>query len=111
MLHHWANASSHEELQVIWEIRPAMHIETILETITALSQAGKLTPGASIPFLQLALTLNNFPHHFVLAGSPGWLQRLVFKLLAPVALLLGYSAQLNYKEATTGKKLPVQAQP
>jgi quercetin dioxygenase-like cupin family protein len=104
--HQWKNASSQEELHFICELRPAMHWEAILETVCALSQAGKLAREAAPPLLQLALTLNKYPHHLVLSGTPAWLQQALFKILAPLALLLGHSAELDYKSVVAAKSLP-----
>ena len=105
--HHWENASDRDELQVIWELSPAMHWETIVETFWALAQAGKLSRDASPPLLQLALTLNKYPNHIIWAGTPAWLQQAWFYLLSPLALLLGYNAVLSYKAVLAANSLPV----
>jgi mannose-6-phosphate isomerase-like protein (cupin superfamily) len=95
--HQWKNASGEEALRFICELRPAMQWEHIFETAWALAQAGKLNKDGSPPFLQMAVTLNKYPHHFLAAGIPAWLQKAVFKIVAPVALLLGYRAEVDYK--------------
>jgi hypothetical protein len=103
--HKWENESGRQELHFIWELAPAMQTASILETMGALAQAQKLNKSASAPFLQLALTLNKYPHHLLLAGIPAWLQRVLFKLLAPLALVLGYRPELDYKNVVAGKSL------
>jgi quercetin dioxygenase-like cupin family protein len=108
--HCWSNESKIEELHLIWELTPALQTETILETLAALSQAGKLSRNSPISFFQLALILNKFPNHILLAGSPGWLQRLGFMLAAPLAMIAGYTAELNYKEVVKNKNIPLLAQ-
>jgi hypothetical protein len=85
-----------------------MQAASILETMGALAQAQKRRKSAAAPWLQLALTLNKYPHHYLVAGIPAWLQRVLFKILAPLALVLGYTPELDYK-AVVGESLNLNA--
>ncbi|MDB5251664.1 MAG: cupin protein [Flaviaesturariibacter sp.] len=79
-----------EKAVVIWQVRPALQTEYMLETAAGLASDGK-TDGAGMPtLLQRVLLARRFTSVFRLA-SPSFLwQRILFALLAPVSYLAGY---------------------
>jgi len=77
---------------VNWKVQPAMNSEYFFETFAGLSNDNK-TDAAGIPsFLQLALTVNKFSDTFRMVKPPYLVQKLLFSLLTPLSLLLGYRA-------------------
>ncbi|MFL5729843.1 MAG: cupin domain-containing protein [Cytophagaceae bacterium] len=95
--HQWWNARRNENLEFISEFRPAMESEKIIEVFSAVCQEGKVKEDGTIPFLQKAVILDKYPDHFALAGIPLLLQKLLFKLLSPIARLAGYTASPEYR--------------
>lgn len=89
-----------EELNFICEMRPALCTEILYETFLALPQNGLQNKDNSVPLLQAAVTLNKYRNLFYLAKYPVWLQKIFFFLLAPMALLAGYKADLSYQKAS-----------
>lgn len=87
-----------EELNFIWETAPALFTEILYETAWALPQNDLQKKDESIPLLQAAVTLNKYENHFYLTDYPVWLQKIVFSLLSPIALITGYKAEINYKK-------------
>lgn len=73
-----------------WVITPALQSERFFETIAGLANDGK-TNGKGVPgLLQIALTMRYFFEEYRLVKPPFWVQKLVFAMLAPLALLMGY---------------------
>jgi hypothetical protein len=85
----WWNAGSEEALVRI-EMRPAARFEAMIRNAFGLAQDGKVNKQGMPNLLQLAL----FPREFVdvmqFTQPPRIVQRMLFGLLTPLALLLGY---------------------
>ena len=103
--HKLENASKEEELNFLCEMAPALCTERLYETILALSQSDKRKRGWTIPLLQYALTLNKHKNHIYTTAFPLWFQKVLFTLLSPLALLMGYKAEMDYKKVLSEKKV------
>jgi quercetin dioxygenase-like cupin family protein len=91
--HEWWNLSDEEEVHMLVEVRPALHVETLLETWVGLARDGKAIRGVPRNPLQLAVLVNEVGSWFYFGGlmMPVW--KTFFALLAPLALvgkLFGY---------------------
>ena len=84
--------SSDADAHYIQEFFPALKIDSLFETFFVLARDGKLNKGGTPNMFRTALILLNFEKEIRLA-QPNWkLQKAVFKLLAPIARLMGYKA-------------------
>ena len=101
--HQLENASREEELNFMCEMAPAFATETLFETAVALAQAESQEGEEPVSLLQFAITLNKYTDHYYVAAYPVWAQKIVFKLLAPVALLMGFKAEADYKKSVSCK--------
>lgn len=81
---------------VNWKVIPAMDTEYLLETGMGLARNGKTKKNGMPPFLQVVMMADSFGNVFRLAKPPYAVQKLLFTVLKPVALLVGYKAR--YKE-------------
>ena len=81
-----------EKAVVSWKVEPALDTEQFLETGMGLAADGKTCKNGMPPLLQVALLANKYAHVFRLAKPPYWIQKVLFTLLAPLALLRGYKA-------------------
>lgn len=94
--HAWRNPSEDEELRIISELRPALHLEALIEAGFAL--AGDLkTDKRNVPkrLLHLILLADEAKHEFYLTGVPGPARGAFSALLGAVAYTggrLGYDA-------------------
>jgi len=75
---------------VNWKVRPAMNSENLFETFTGLANDHKTNENGMPGILQAALTVNAFSRVFRLAKPPYIVQKIIFGILAPFAILLGY---------------------
>ena len=75
------------------EIRPALRMETFIETIFGLARDGKVNKAGRPNMLQAAVLLNEYSEEFRLAGVPAIAQTVLFGALAPVGKLFGYKAR------------------
>jgi quercetin dioxygenase-like cupin family protein len=94
--HEWWNLSDEEEVHMLVEIRPALHVETLLETWVGLARDGKAIRGIPKNPLQLAMLLQEVDSWFHFCGliMPVW--KTFFALLSPLAFvgkLFGYRAR------------------
>jgi len=81
-----------EEAVYIQEFFPALKIDQLFETFFALARDGKLSKNGKPNIFRSALIMLHFENELRLA-KPNWtLQKLVFKILAPIGYLLGYTA-------------------
>jgi len=86
----WNNNSI--KTTVNWKVQPALNSEHFFETFAGLANDHK-TNAAGIPaFFQVVLTVNKFSDTFRMVKPPYLVQKLLFSLLTPVSLLLGYRA-------------------
>lgn len=81
-----------EKAVVTWKMEPALDTEYFLETGMGLAQEGKTGENGMPPLLQVALLANKYDNVFRLANPPFWVQKTLFTLLTPLALLRGYRA-------------------
>ncbi len=89
--HAWSNPSSSEDLCIVSEHRPALHMEALLEggfTIARDLQADKR--GALKHLLRMAVLLDEVKDDFYMAQVPMQTLLRLFAALAPVGRLLGY---------------------
>lgn len=85
---------------VHWETRPALRTEAFLRNAFGLAADGKCTAQGTPTLLQASLLLPRFAAEYRLASPPGWMQRIVFTVLAPLARWCGLEAE--YKEYANG---------
>ena len=82
----WNNSDS--DAIVNWKVRPALDTEYFLETVTGLTVNKKANPS----ILQMALTTSKYSNVFRLSRPAPAIQKFVFMVLTPFALLAGYRA-------------------
>lgn len=90
----WNN--SDRKTIVNWKVKPALDTEYLLETTSALAEHNKTDETGRPSILQVAVMMDEFSDMFRLAKPPYALQRILFTILAPFSLLLGYKA--TYQE-------------
>ena len=90
-LHAMWNDGSAKTL-VNWKVQPALNSEQFFETFAGLANDNKTNPQGMPPFLQVVLTVNKFSNTFRMAKPPYLIQKILFTLLTPIALALGYKA-------------------
>jgi len=90
--HHFWN-SGKTEAHYVQEFFPALRIDNLFQTFFALSRDGKLNKNGSPGLLRASLIMLAHERELRLT-QPDWLiQKFIFKLLAPIAKLLGYRSQ------------------
>jgi hypothetical protein len=80
-----------DEAHLIMEVRPALGVETALETMFGLARDGKTNNKGMPNPLHGALLAREY--ELFLAGPPIPVQRAGMAVLAPIARLLGYRAR------------------
>ena len=91
-----------DEMRVIFEFRPALPATVrFYEFYFGLARVGKARKNGLPSIWQIALQVDEFADHVRMANPPWWIQRVIFALLRPVALLIGYR-RLDF----TGVKVP-----
>ena len=84
--------SGHTDAHYVQEFFPALNIDRLFETFFVLAKEGKLNKSGSPNMFRTALILLHFEKEIRLA-QPNWiLQKIIFKLLVPIARLMGYKA-------------------
>lgn len=86
--HSMWNASAAKTI-VSWKIAPALNTEYFLEIATGLANDGKVNTKGRPGLLQVALLANRHRREFRLSKPSFLVQRILFSLLSPVALLTG----------------------
>ncbi len=94
--HEWWNLSDKEEAHMLVEVRPALHVESLLETWVGLARDGKAIRGIPKNPLQLAVLVHEVGSwaYFVGPIMPVW--KTFFALLRPLVFigkLFGYRAR------------------
>ncbi len=94
--HEWWNLSEEEEVHMLVEVRPALHVESLLETWVGLARDGKAIRGIPKNPLQLAVLVHEVGSwaNFVGPIMPVW--KTFFALLRPLVFigkLFGYRAR------------------
>jgi quercetin dioxygenase-like cupin family protein len=87
--HAMQNASA-EKGHLLWQTRPALRSEDFFETVWTMDRENPSDKRSVKEFLQLALVFQKFNREIRLSNPT---QRIILKLLAPVARILGYEAQ------------------
>jgi mannose-6-phosphate isomerase-like protein (cupin superfamily) len=91
--HVWGNPGE-VEVHLIIEFRPALRVETFLETYFGLQKDGKVNPKSGLPNpFQRAVISREYEDEVYLARPPLFVQRVFSGLLAPIGKLLGYEAR------------------
>lgn len=96
--HVWGNPGE-EEAHLIIEFRPALRMETFLETLSYLQADGKVS------LLQWAVLSGEYADEYYHTWPPLFAQRFIFGLLAPIGKLLGYKA---YYPEYSGLEVPLE---
>jgi quercetin dioxygenase-like cupin family protein len=101
----WNAGGEEEEVHTLVEFRPALRMETVLETLTGLARDGK-TNKAGVPKnpLRLALIAHDYEDEIYLAQPPLFVQRVIFGVLAKVGRLFGYRAEYPYPYGERGEE-------
>lgn len=95
--HQWWNASKKEELKVISEVRPALKTLEMYEASCLLAQARQAAGKTAPTLLHLAVMLDYYGDHYVIAGRWTIMKKAAFKVLAAIGRLKGYTPELQYK--------------
>ena len=86
-----------DQVHALIDFRPALRTETAFEALAGLARDGKTNrAGAPRNPLLLALVLRHFEDEIYFVRPPLALQRVIFRVLARVARLLGYRAEYPY---------------
>lgn len=84
--------SSDNKTIVNWQITPALQTEYLLETLTGLANDNQ-TNSIGVPsLLQKVLTASKYNDSLRLTTPAYFIQKIIFALLTPFAILSGYSA-------------------
>jgi mannose-6-phosphate isomerase-like protein (cupin superfamily) len=82
--------SGQVDAHYVQEFFPALKTDSLFESFFVLARDGKLNKSGTPNILRTALILLNFENEIRLA-QPNWkLLKVIFKLLTPIARLLGY---------------------
>jgi quercetin dioxygenase-like cupin family protein len=81
---------------VNWQVRPAMNSEHLFETAAGLANDGKVNKKGMPGILQVALIANKYSKVFRLSKPSFAVQKILFTVLSPFALLAGLQA--DYEE-------------
>ena len=84
---------SDTDARFLAEIRPALRMETFIETIFGLARDGKTNSSGAPSLLQAAVLMSEYSDEVYLAQPPLVIQRIVFGILTPIGRLFGYKAQ------------------
>lgn len=79
-----------EKAVVIWQVRPALNTEYLLETAAGLANDGKTDSAGRPGLLQSVLIAKKFARVFRMAAPSFLLQRTLVLLLTPFSYLAGY---------------------
>ena len=80
------------QVHAVFELRPALRTEALLETFFRLAREGKVDRKGNLGLLQLALIAREFEQEGYATRPPLAVQRALFAPLAALARLLGYRA-------------------
>lgn len=94
-VHAMWNDSSHQTV-VNWKVSPALETEEFLENAMGLARDGKINKKGMPSILQVALMVPRYEDEFRLSKPSLLLQKIIFSLLKPFALLAGLKA--SYKK-------------
>lgn len=83
------------ETAVLWEVRPPVAAVDLLRALATLAREGKTDAEGTPNPLALAVFLDAHPDVVYLASPPIPVQKLLFKLLAPLGRRRGYTADYS----------------
>ena len=89
--HDWWNAGATEAVVRV-TVTPGDRFSLMIATLFGLALDGRTNPKGMPNPLQLAQVARGFEEVFILRRPPRWIQRAVFRLLAPLARRRGYRA-------------------
>jgi mannose-6-phosphate isomerase-like protein (cupin superfamily) len=95
--HQWWNASKKEELNIVSEVRPALKTAEMYEAACSLAQARHSAGKEAPTLLHLAVMLDYYGDHYVIAGRWTLIKKTAFKLLAAIGRLKGYTPDWNHE--------------
>lgn len=96
--HQWWNASKKEELNIVSEIRPALKTLEMYEAACLLAQARHAAGKEASTLLHLAVMLDFYSDHYVIAGRWTLIKKAVFKVLAAIGRLKGYTPEWKQEQ-------------
>lgn len=79
-----------EPVHVLFQLRPALRAEELIETFVRLARAGKVNRRGYPRLLQLAVLADEFGEEGYVTRPPRAVQRALVATLAPLGRLLGY---------------------
>ncbi|MEC0264993.1 cupin domain-containing protein [Paenibacillus anseongense] len=79
-----------EEAHTIQKFTPALEIEGFFRTYFALARDGKLSAKGTPNLVRMSLPMLNYQNEIQVVNPPWPVQKTVFKILSPLARLLGY---------------------
>jgi hypothetical protein len=86
----WNNSDKRNVVR--WKVMPALNTRCLFETISGFSQAGRLNKDGRLSFLQAILFEDYFSDVFRLSKPFYCIQRILFNVAVPIALVFGYNA-------------------
>jgi quercetin dioxygenase-like cupin family protein len=87
---HWMHNIGDTEGCLLWQVRPAMRTQALLETMWGLEADGRTNASGVPNLLQLAVILHEYADEFRASSPPYAVQRILFGVLAPIGRLFGY---------------------
>ncbi len=101
--HVWWNGGA-DELKAVVEFRPALQTEDLYSTLFALASAGKTNRMGVPNLLQIAVMNRKYQYEIYLAKPSIAVQKIFFRSIAWIGLLLGYKADFPYRQVPAEKK-------
>jgi quercetin dioxygenase-like cupin family protein len=88
--HAWSNPSADEELRIVSELRPALHLEALIEVGFALASDLKTDRKGALRHLpRMIMLANEAKHEFYLTAVPGPARGAFSALLGALAYVVG----------------------
>ena len=103
--HQWWNASKKVKLNLVTEIRPALQTEQLYEAACTLAQAQYTESHHKPNLLHLAVMIDHYADHYVIAGRWTLVKKAGFKLLAAIGRLKGYTPEWEVLNTETKMSL------
>lgn len=99
--HAWRNPSEDEELRIVSELRPALHLEALIEASFGLARDLKTDRKNALKRLpHLLMLANEAKHEFYLTGVPRPVRGAFSALLGAIAYVIG---RLGYEARDPGR--------
>lgn len=81
---------TNEKTVVNWKISPALNSESFFREAFSYAEQGKVNSKGVPGLLQVSLMIPRYSTEIVLAKPPLFIQKFIFGLLRPIAMVLGY---------------------